>query len=271
MSTQPNRQKVNSRVLIIVPTLGKRLDLLELTLKSITSQKPLAPDIVIVYPLKNKAVKVLADTYGAESAQDAGTLSGAINVGIMRLKPHHSYVGWLGDDDLLRPSSVATMTELLDEQKDAVLGYGYCDYIDDNGKLIFTNRSSKLAPWIMTWGPNLVPLIGMLYRASAIKKVGEFDTDLKYAMDLDILLRLRKLGKFARTNKVVGAFRWHSSSTTVANRDASLKEAEQIKRRHLSRRVHKIAPLWEAPVRSATRVAAKRVSKKAKNIQNLKP
>jgi GT2 family glycosyltransferase len=114
----------------------------------------------------------------------------------------------------------------------------------------------------MSWGPNLVPLPGILYRHSAIQKAGDFDESLKYAMDLDMLLRLRKLGNFVCTGKTLAAFRWHTTSTTVANRQASLDEAARIKSRYLPKALRPLAPVWEIPVQLATKLAAKRVSAK---------
>lgn len=255
-----------SRTLMIVPTLGIRLDLLRLTLESFSkeTQGDYTPDVIVVVPLKNKEAVALAKEYGAEVVDDPRTLSGAINVGIKHAKPQHEFITWMGDDDLLRPHSLEASVTKLDASPGAVLAYGYCDYIEDNGKLIYTNRAGKLAEQIMRWGPNLIPLPGMLYSRAALEKAGDFDVNLKYAMDLDMLLRLRKLGRFVNTKKTLAAFRWHSSSTTVANRTASMKEAEEIKRRYLHPTVRLFAPLWEAPVRRATLIASKQVSKKAK-------
>lgn len=267
-STSKKKVIQGARTLMIVPTLGVRLDLLKLTLESFSKehQGEFTPDVIVVLPLKNKEGVALAKKYGAEVADDPRTLSGAINVGIQHAKPHHEFITWMGDDDLLRPNSLATSVVALDKHPKAVLAYGYCDYIEDDGKIVFTNRAGKLAEWIMRWGPNLVPLPGMLYRRSALEKAGDFDVTLKYAMDLDMLLRLQKLGSFVNTKKTLAAFRWHSSSTTVANRVASMNEAEQIKRRYLHKSLRIFAPLWEKPVRHATMLASKRVSKKAKQL-----
>jgi GT2 family glycosyltransferase len=255
----PKQNTQPARVLMVIPTLGQRLDLLEETLTSLTKQKyPL--DIVVVCPLKNKAAVDLAKKFGAAVVEDPGTLSGAVNVGFAAAKKSHDYVCWMGDDDLLAANALAATVPTLDTNPEAVIAFGYCDYIDDSGKRIFTSRAGKLAPWVITWGPNLVPLPGMLYRLSAVRKAGEFDTGLKYAMDLDMLLRLRKLGRFINTGQTLGSFRWHSTSTTVANRNASLKETEMVKRRYLPKPLRALAPLWELPVRVATRVAARRVS-----------
>lgn len=254
----------HSRTLMIVPTLGERIDLLRQTLESFNDQGQFKPDVIIVCPPKNKAARDLATEFGADVADDPRSLSGALNVGIAQAKPWHEFITWLGDDDLLRPDSLEASLTTLDKNPEAVIAYGFCDYIEDDGKLLFTNRSGRLAPWLLSWGPNLIPLPGMVYRLSALQKAGDFDINLKYAMDLDMLLRLRKLGKFVNTGQTLAAFRWHSSSTTVANREASLSEAEMIKRRYLHKALHSVAPLWEKPVRIATKLASKRVNAIAK-------
>ena len=258
------KPKNQYRVLLVIPTLGERLKLLEETLKSAKNQTDCLLDIIVVCPKSNNKVRDLALRYGAKLGTDPGTLSGAVNVGFSRAKPEHKYLSWMGDDDLLRPGSVAETARSLDENPNAVLAFGYC--IDDKGNIIFTNKAGSVAPRLLSWGPNLVPLIGMLYRKSAIQSAGEFDTSLKYAMDLDMLLRLKRLGDFVNTKKTVGAFRWHPTSTTVANRNASLSETENIKRRYLPKLLKPISPAWDIPVRIATRISASRVNSKASKM-----
>jgi GT2 family glycosyltransferase len=253
-----------SRVLMVIPTLGQRPELLRQTLESVVAQVPLPPDIILVCPRDNEVCVKLAKEFGAKLADDPGGLSAAVNVGMEQAEPQHEFLAWFGDDDLLRPGATQSALEAIDAHPQAVVAYGYCDYVDDDGRQIFTSRAGKLAPWIMTWGPNLVPLPGLLFRLSAVRKVGPFDPNLKYAMDLDMLLRLRKQGPFVKVPRVLGAFRWHSSSTTVAQRTKSLAEAQAVKRRYLSPAGKKLAPVWEAPVRLATQLVSRRVSSKAK-------
>jgi glycosyltransferase involved in cell wall biosynthesis len=250
-------------ILVVIPTLGDRLSLLRETFESIKAQAPVAYDIVMVVPLAKKDAVALAKEYGAKCVDDPGGLSAAVNAGISQAKTHHKYISWIGDDDLISPGSYETGVKALEKNPDAVLAYGYCDYINDVGKHIWTSKAGNLAPWIMTWGPNLMPCPGTLFRTSALEQAGPFDEANKYSMDLDMFLRLRKLGKFINTKQVMAAFRWHATSTTVSNRNVVLKETEQVKRKYLPSYLRPFAPLWEIPVRIATKVASKRVSKLA--------
>jgi len=248
---------------MVVPTLGQRNDLLKLTLESLARQTEQPFDIVMIFPLKNKETAALAKEYNARMIDDPGGLSAAVNAGIAQAQPYHEYIGWIGDDDLVAPRSIKTTVDALDKNPDAVVAFGYCDYINDKGDYVFTSRAGRFAPWIMTWGPNLVPMPGLMLRKDALTKAGTFDEDNKYSMDLDMLLRLRKIGKFVNTGKTLASFRWHPSSTTVANRKLVLAETEKVKRKYLPSYLKPIAPVWELPVRIATKVAAKRVNNMA--------
>lgn len=252
------------RVLVLMATLGQRNELLRQTLESIAAQKPVACDIAMIFPLKNKATAALAKEFGAIMVDDPGGISAAVNAGIDAAKPWHEYITWLGDDDLLTPGSLATSVKALDRHEEAVVAFGYCDYIDLEGKRIFTSRAGRLAPWLMTWGPDLVPMPGLLMRRQALEKVGLFDVSSKWAMDLDMLLRLRKAGKFINTKTSLACFRWHDMSQTVSNRPKVLREAEMIKRKYLPKPLRIVAPLWEGPVRLATNLAVRRVNQKAR-------
>lgn len=257
--------KPNPRILVVIPTLGQRTSYLRQTLESVTNQAPIKFDTILVCPLDNPETLKLAKEFGATMIDDPKGISAAVNAGIAQAKPGHEFISWIGDDDLLTPGSFATAISALDNEPRGVLAYGYCDYIDDKGRRLFTSKAGKFAPWIMTWGPNLVPLPGMLFRLSALKKAGKFDTFNKYSMDLDMLLRIRKHGKLINTHETLASFRWHATSTTVANRDRVLRETEFVKRKYLPKYLQVVAPMWELPVRVATKIAAKRVNKMASN------
>jgi GT2 family glycosyltransferase len=253
-----------ARVLLVIPTLGRRTELLSLTLRSIADQTDEPADIVVVIPPDAAEARALAAAAGATLVDDPGGMSAAINKGFAKASEQHEYVNWIGDDDLLSPGSLAAAAAALDADPEAVVAFGYCDYIDDSGRVLFTSKAGRMAPWLMTWGPDLVPQPGCLFRRTTVQAVGGIDPSLSYAMDLDLLLRLRKRGTFVNTRRTLSSFRWHAASTTVANRAPSLDESEMVKRRYLDRRLRWGAPLWERPVRGATKLAAMRVNRLAR-------
>jgi glycosyltransferase involved in cell wall biosynthesis len=257
----------NPEVLVVLPTLGDRINTLRLTLDSVAAQRDDIPlTLVVIAPPGATEARALAAEYDAVLVDDpkAG-ISAAINLGLAARTAETLYA-WVGDDDLFRPGGLRRLADLLDSAPDAVLAFGGCDYIDSQGRTITVSNAGRLGPFLLPWGPDLIPHPGTMVRLDALEAIGGFDTALKYAMDLDAFLSLRSHGRFVWTRESVSAFRWHPDSLTVANRAASSAEAEAVKRRHLPRALRPISPLWHVPIRWAAGVAAGRVNARARSL-----
>jgi GT2 family glycosyltransferase len=254
------------RILIIVPTLGTRLALLDQCLGSIAGQQ-VPVTIVVVAPEGKPGLADLISRHGAVLAPDPGSLAGAINVGAATAQAHHEFVNWIGDDDLLEPGSLLATVAALDADPAAVLSYGACRYIDEVGSELWVSRAGKWAPRILKWGPDLIPQPGMLVRRSAWDAVGGLDESFRFAFDLDLLLKIQPLGRFIDVNRIVSSFRWHGDSLTVGDRTTSLRESEIARRRALSPLARRLAWSWEGPVRVATRAAAAELHRRAARRQ----
>ena len=235
--------------------------MLRKALASISSQTVQAR-IVIVGPLHAEVLVGLAEEFGAELVADPGSLPAAVNAGVLRC-PDAEYVNWLGDDDLLEPESLRVTVEALDRDPTAVVAFGSCRYIDEHDRELWISSAGRLAPWILSWGPDLIPQPGMLVRMSAWRAVAGVDSSLRFAFDLDLLLKLKSRGKFVRVPHVVSCFRWHGDSLTVSDRTESLRESELARRRALGPLARKLCWIWERPVRGATRLAAQEVTRRA--------
>jgi GT2 family glycosyltransferase len=235
---------------------------LEQCLASISSQDT-PVSIVVVAPVGIADVERVAAAHAAVVVPDPGSLAAAINLGVEQALPNHEFVNWLGDDDLLEPGSLRATVAALDGNPDAVLSYGACRYIDEDGSELWISRAGKWAPRILKWGPDLIPQPGMLVRRSAWVAVGGLNESFKFAFDLDLLLKIQSLGSFVDVGRVVSSFRWHGDSLTVGDRSTSLHESEVARRRALSPTARRLAWLWERPVRGATRVAAWELHRRA--------
>jgi len=255
----------NAEVLVILPTLGDRLDTLAETLDAVDLQRnDVALTLVVVAPPGATAARELAVRHGAVLVDDPKEgISAAINYGLAA-RNGEKYYAWIGDDDLFRPGGLVLLKSLLEARPTAVLSYGGCEYIDPSGKVLWLSNAGALATFLLPWGPDLIPHPGTMIRLDPLQEIGGFDVTLKYAMDLDAFLKLRKYGKFTFTRTTVSAFRWHPDSLTVANRLNSSRESEAVKTRHLPSGLRPFSPLWNYPIRWASAVAAKRVSAQAR-------
>lgn len=255
------------KVLVVLPTLGDRLAHLEETLGTIDGQRAdIELTLVVVLPAGADAAAEVARQHGALVVEDPRTgISEAINAGI-RAATTEVYYAWIGDDDLFRAGALGRLRQMLEGDPRAVVAYGGCDYIDPEGRIIGRSAAGRLAQWLLPWGPDLIPHPGSMIRLDALHEVGLFDPALKYAMDLDVFLKLRRIGPFRCTREPVSAFRWHPDSLTVANRVGSSAEAAAVKRRHLPRWLRPVSGLWHGPVKLAASVAARGVSRRARRL-----
>lgn len=254
--------QADARVLLVVATLGRRPTYLSQTLTSIRTQQVPA-DIVIVAPVDAPGLAEVAAEFDARLLPDPGSLPKAINLGVEQGLTSHEFVNWLNDDDLLEPGSLTATTAALERDPGAVVAFGACRYIDEQGRELWVSKAGPWAPRILKWGPDLIPQPGMLVRASAWQEVGGLDTSYRLAFDLDLLLKLQKVGRLIDTGTVVSSFRWHADSLTVDDRGTNIAESERAKRAALSPVGRRLAWMWEAPVRVATRFAAREVNRRA--------
>ena len=256
-------------VLVVVPTLGERPETLSSALASVRDQDGVSVHLVVVVPEHAAAARMTALEHGATVVDDPRCgLSGAVNAGVAARTDEH-YYAWLGDDDLLTPGGLLALCRLIESDPVSVVAFGACGYIDEAGRQVAVSRAGGLATFLLPWGPDLVPQPASLTRMDALLAAGPYDESLRFAMDLDMFLRLRRRGSFVSTRQVVASFRWHADSLTVANRSKSLAESEAVKHRYLPGVVRPLAPLWDVPIRIATRLAARQVNARARRVAAL--
>ncbi len=248
---------------IVVPTLGTRPQYLEQSLRSIRD----AGDsyILIVAPAAFDASTLVAEGLIDEKVDETGrSLPAAINQGIAALPEGIRFVGWLGDDDLLRSDALGIASAFLESHPKTSAVFGGCDYIDEHNTVIWANNSGGWASPLLHIGPDLIPQPGSLFRRSAYVAAGGVRTDLGWAFDLDLFLKLARLGRLSYLRRTVAAFRWHDDSLSVGQRSDSVREASQVRREHLPAWARPLSVLWEGPVRWATMRAGQYVGGKKK-------
>jgi glycosyltransferase involved in cell wall biosynthesis len=254
-----------AEVLVVLPTLGDRLETLRETLDSVDLQrKDVELQLVMVSPTSATEARKLARNYGAVLVDDPSLgISRAINVAL-ESRTDETYYAWIGDDDIFRPGGLKLLLSLLKTSPQAVVAYGACDYISPDGRTLVKNNAGKFAQFLLPWGPDLIPHPGSVIKFDDLLAIGAFDEQLKYAMDLDAFLKLRKRGPFVYSKTSVSGFRWHPESLTVANRRKSSLEAEAVKKKHTIALLRPLAPLWLLPVRWTSAFLAGRVNQRAR-------
>jgi|688.fasta_scaffold334139_1 GT2 family glycosyltransferase len=258
---------------IVVPTMGTRPDYLRQCLASIRSAGHAT--IHIIAPESAKLASVLDPNSFDALVIDPGTgLSAAIDAGMRSFPPDIKYINWLGDDDLLVEGSLRHASAILNGDPDIALIYGGCEYIDGDGKSLWHNNSGSYAKYLMRCGPQLIPQPGSLMRRDAYEKIGGLDHQYKWAFDLDLLIRLSRVGRLQFTPRTLAMFRWHEGSLSVGGRRGSVDEASAIRKRYLPQKLKFASELWESPIRqiilrAGANLTIKQVKSNNRHINNL--
>jgi hypothetical protein len=187
-------------------------------------------------------------------------LAKALNVGILDLPESIKYVNWLGDDDLLAKDSLNMTSVFLENNPDVDFVYGKCQYIDNEGKIIWTNKSGAYAQILMRFGPQLVPQPGALFRREAFHSIGGLNVSYQAAFDLDLFIRFSKTKRMKYIPNLLASFRWHENSISVGDRRKSVWEASQIRQQNFPRPIRFFSPIWEILVRSLIVIAGRLIS-----------
>ncbi len=220
---------------VIVATLGERPSL-KATLISIAKQNIEELEIKIVCPQTNleKVQEIAQECLPSnfELIPDACKgLSAAINQGY-EAQGEFDYFCWLNDDDELTNGSLERSIYSLDNNQNFYAAIGTLGYLRKDKSKIVRNKVTKLNILVTKIGPNIIPQPGSLVRKTSIGEARLLNETYKYAMDLDMWLRIMKIGKIGIIKETQAVMNWHQGSITVSNRKKASIEAFQIRLRN---------------------------------------
>lgn len=236
---------------VLVPTLFRRSDFLRQCLESI--RKSGTVHIILMGPqvVRNSANYTgLFDQLVEEPK--VGNLAEKLNSAFASVPKELEILTWVGDDDLLEPSSIEYLEPFFSSDPSLTLIYGACDYIDSKGNRIGQNKSGPWALALAKIGPFLAPQPGSLFTRKAFEAIDGLDTKFTLAFDFDLFLRLSGFGKTKYVGRKLASFRWHEESLSVSQRRASVREASLVRLKH--------AKPWLGPLLRVTNPAVEQVT-----------
>lgn len=169
---------------------------------------------------------------GWESCPDAGQ-GDALNRGFRRIDAE--IMAYLNSDDLLLPGSLHIVGRFFAKYPEIDVVYGDRLIIDENGMEIGDWRLPSHDNEVLSWA-DFIPQETLFWRRSAWEKAGgKIDDNMKFAVDWDLILRMRDTGaKFHHIRRYIGAFRVHTQSKTIAQAETvGRKEMDMLRRRSL--------------------------------------
>jgi glycosyltransferase involved in cell wall biosynthesis len=176
-------------------------------------------DMIAAYPGRKR---VLRDV--------GGGISRAMNQGIAAASGE--YLAHLHSDDYYAGDDVlATVAErFASERVDWV--FGTVQVLKD-GCLIPPYPMLPFSYRSFAAGRASIPHPAVFIRRSAFSRVGMFDEKLKYAMDIDLWLRLGRIARPATVDRPLTIFRDHAGSLSSANKIKARQEEFAVRRRYM--------------------------------------
>lgn len=216
---------------MIVPTLGERPESLRRCLHSIRSQS--VPCQVVVIATKSASdLCIDGDLFDEFIQLGRRGLSRAIRAGEEVLDKDIGIFGWLGDDDYLTPESLSLSSAKLKQVTDASFSTGAVVYENSAGETLRKHFPRRLPSFLLPYVPNQFAQPGSLFSRSAYKEVHGVDVGLNFSMDLDLFLKLSRIGKPAIVDEEVAHYVWDRGTLSSENIWAAELESIQTRLRH---------------------------------------
>jgi hypothetical protein len=218
---------------IVTPSFGQG-HFLERTLYSVVNQHyPALEYVVQDGGSTDETVEVLR-RYERSLTHWASEPDGGQGDAINRGFAHTSgeIMAYLNSDDLLLPGALAYVARYFAAHPKVDVVYGHRVMIDEHDR--------QIGSWVMPRHDDqelamldFVPQETLFWRRTAWEAAGgQIDPSLHFAIDWDLLLRLRDSGvKMVRLPRFLGAFRVHEEQKTAMWNDQCLIECDALRRR----------------------------------------
>ena len=146
------------------------------------------------------------------------------------------YMMTLDADDLLVPGCLRRAMSILDEDQSVVFCHGGEQCVSGDEAISVENSAEQSdAEWRISSGTEFIKRLCLkgynfvgnptvVRRTDIQKSIGHYDTDLTYAVDMNMWLRLATRGKVAETSTVQGIRRLHPGQMTQIYREAPVRD-----------------------------------------------
>lgn len=186
--------------------------------------------------IKKNALKYHHIKYVSE--KDKGQ-SDAMNKGIQ--KAEGEFISFLNVDDYYEKGALNSVLNHINNRNEVDCFVGNCNVWDENGKLIYINKPSKLKTWHILSGYYLpVNPSAYFYKKKLHEKIGGYDIHNHYVMDIDVLLKISLVTNMFYVNEIWGNFRMLPETKTVQD---NLKGTSIVRKIKLFKKYKEELPL----------------------------
>ncbi|WP_026840437.1 glycosyltransferase family 2 protein [Citrifermentans bremense] len=195
---------------------------------------------------------------------DGGSTDGTVDV-IRRYAANHSHIRWISErdrgqsdamnkglgmaagsvvsflnvDDFYEPGTLSAAIALFERLPDPSLLVGNCNVWDDDGKLLFVSRPFRMSYENLLSGRFMeaFPMnpAAYFYHASLHRKIGLYDLDEHYAMDVEFILKAVQAANVVYLDRTFGNYRYLRGTKTYEQdqNGETQRVVRQVVYRHL--------------------------------------
>lgn len=138
--------------------------------------------------------------------------SDAINRGFERCTG--DIVTWLNSDDVLLPGALAAVAQTFAANPSAEAVYGDFIYIDGDDEVLRKRRVFRKFKYETLLFHDYLGQPAVFYRRRVLDKVGLLDESLRYAMDWDFFLRMKRSCDMVHVRQYLAGYRLHEDAKT---------------------------------------------------------
>ncbi|PPS44225.1 glycosyltransferase family 2 protein [Chroococcidiopsis sp. TS-821] len=206
------------------------------------------------------------------SEKDRGQ-SDAMNKGIHMAKGN--IIAILNVDDFYEPNVLNRVSAIFKNLPEPSLLVGNCNILDDDDNLKRVNKPKRLKITDLLVGYNINPFpfnpSAYFYHKQLHEKVGLYEVDEHYAMDVDFLLKAVQVANVKYINETWGNYRQIAGTKTVNDINSG---QNAIRLRQLMQKYHQQLPVhkqWLVAVKREYYKAEKRIEYFSKNPNEILP
>lgn len=153
----------------------------------------------------------------------------AINKGFARATGE--IYAWLNSDDAYLPGAISEAVDFLLSHPEVGMVYGDANLVDEEGRVMGRFPARQTDYRRLRRGSVHIPQQASFFRASLWRQVGPLDTDLYFAMDYDLWVRLARVASLRYHPRLWANFRLHGGAKSVFADDRCWPEMLRVHRR----------------------------------------
>lgn len=154
------------------------------------------------------------------------------------------YLLGLDADDVLEKNAVESLYNTAITHPNAAIIYSDYTFIDEQGykiRSIHNPEPDNLVDRLLLVHErisidnedNFLPYgHARLYRVDCLREIGGYATDILYADDYDLVLRVAERWTFAHCSEFLYRYRWHTSNKSIVYRQLQVEDVKESVRRH---------------------------------------